>query len=292
MKPLFAGIDAGGTAFKCIVAAGPDQILAEHKVPVTTPGETLALCAAFFREHQQVAALGIASFGPIERNRAAAAYGRITTTPKPGWANTDVVGYFAAALKLPIAFDTDVNGALLAEHRWGAAQGFGNAVYITIGTGIGVGAMCEARLLHGAMHPEAGHMRVAKLPGDHFAGVCPFHGDCVEGLASGPALAARLGCDAAAVGDHHAIWQTLSHYWASLCMNLALCYSPERIVLGGGVMQRTSLSAIIRASTNAQLHGYLAGFDAATVIQPAALGQRAGALGAIALAQSLSRQDA
>lgn len=287
MTPLFGGIDAGGTAFKCIIAFGPERILAEHKVPVTDPETTLAECAKFFKANhlEPLRALGVASFGPIERNRGAGNYGFITTTPKPGWANTDLAGYFERALSLPVAFDTDVNGAVLAETRWGAATGASNAVYVTLGTGIGVGALCNGRLVHGAMHPEAGHMRVPRHPQDTFAGVCPFHQDCAEGLVSGPALAKRLGRDPALATADHPIWTLASHYIAHLCANLALCYAPQTLVLGGGVMQQSALLAAIRQRMQAVLGGYLADFNPERAVVAAGLGQRAGALGAIALAQ-------
>lgn len=294
MTPLFAGIDAGGTAFKCIVARGPDAILRTHTIPVTTPAATLAQCAEFFQNARtssgSLAALGIASFGPIERDPESVQFGQITTTPKPGWANTDIVGYFQQALNLPIAFDTDVNGALLAESIWGAAQGQAHAVYVTVGTGIGVGAMCAGALLHGTMHPEAGHARVAIMPGDNFAGICPYHGNCLEGLIAGPALAARLGFAADDARDDHPVWQVVGYYLGSLCMNLALHYSPARIILGGGVMARAHLLNIVRQQFQNQLNGYLAKADAQDIVA-AALGSQTGALGAIALAQQQYRSN-
>lgn len=291
-ETLYAGIDAGGTEFKCIVATGPDQVVAQEKIPVTYPETTLAACRDFFltaqQAHGRFAALGIASFGPVDLRRDSPTYGSITSTPKPHWANINIVGYFSDALVLPIRFDTDVNGALLAEWCWGAAQGLENAIYVTVGTGIGAGVMVDGRLLHGTMHPEAGHMLLPRYPGDPFVGSCPYHGACLEGLASGPALAQRWQVDPKSLPDNHPAWELQAHYLASMCVNLALTYSPQRIVIGGGVMERASLLPMIRKAYLAQMNAYLGDQtkDIEHFIVPAGLGGLAGALGAIALAQS------
>jgi fructokinase len=291
--PLYAGIDAGGTEFKCVLGEGPERVLVQDRIAVAEPEATLAACAAFFRramaEQGAASALGIASFGPLDLRPDSPGFGRIASTPKPLWSGTDLVGYFREQLGLPIRLDTDVNGALLAEQRWGAAAGLHSAVYVTVGTGIGAGAMIDGRLLHGAMHPEAGHMRLAKYENDPFSGVCPYHGACLEGLASGPALAQRWQQNPKALPEHHPAWALEAHYLAAMCVNLALLYSPQRIILGGGVMQRVHLFPLIRRAYLAQINGYL-GDQSDTVadfIVPAALGDMAGALGAIALAQSL-----
>lgn len=291
----YAGIDAGGTTFKCIVGSGPSGILAEHAVPVGSPEHTLGECERFFqsafREHGQPRALGLASFGPADLDKASPNYGHITSTPKPYWQNTDMVGYFNEAFRLPTAFDTDVNGALLAEQRWGAAQGLHSAVYVTVGTGIGAGVMMDGQLAHGAMHVEAGHMLLPKHADDGFQGICPFHGACLEGLASGPAIAERWLKKPEKLPSDHAAWQLQAHYLAAMCVNLALFYSPQKIILGGGVMQQPVLLANIRQSYLAQMNGYLGdqtgGID--DFIQTAALGSKAGALGALALAQNLEK---
>lgn len=290
-EPIYAGIDAGGTEFKCLVARGPDQVLAHTKVPVTYPGATLDACRDFFlaaqAEHGPFAALGIASFGPVDLRRDSPTYGFITSTPKPNWTDTDLVGYFQRALGLPIRFDTDVNGALMAERRWGAAQGMENAIYVTVGTGIGAGVMVDGRLVHGAMHPEAGHMLVPRHPSDPFSGACPYHGACLEGLAAGPALQQRWQQSPQSMPDHHPAWELQAHYLAIMCVNLALVYSPQRIVLGGGVMEREALLPMVRRAYLAKINGYLGDQHAEmeSFITGPGLGSMAGALGAIALAQ-------
>ncbi len=287
---LFAGIDAGGTEFKCIVASSPDHIVAEHKVPVGSPADTLAECVAFFRRIQNdrgpLQSLGLASFGPVDLHPESSTYGTITATPKPHWQNTAIVERFRDALKLPIVFETDVNGALLGELRWGAAQGLHSALYVTVGTGVGVGVMMDGTLVHGAMHAEAGHMLLPRHSDDRFHGHCPFHGACLEGLASGPAIAERWQLNPQKLPDDHAAWSLQAHYLASFCVNLALCYSPQIIILGGGVMARKVLFPLIHKSYLAQMNGYLPeNTDIDEFIVPPKLGGRAGALGAIALAQ-------
>lgn len=290
-EPIYAGIDAGGTEFKCLVARGPEQVLSHTKVPVTYPGATLDACRDFFlgaqAEHGPFAALGIASFGPVDLRRDSPTYGYITSTPKPNWTDTDLAGYFQRALELPIRFDTDVNGALLAERRWGAAQGMNNAIYVTVGTGIGAGVMVDGRLVHGAMHPEAGHMLVPRHPSDPFSGACPYHGACLEGLAAGPALQQRWQQSPQSMPDHHPAWELQAHYLAIMCVNLALVYSPQRIVLGGGVMERKTLLPMVRRAYLAKINGYLGDQHAEmeSFITGPGLGSMAGALGAIALAQ-------
>ena len=230
---------------------------------------------------------GLASFGPLDLHPTSTSYGFITSTPKPHWQNTNLVGYFRDALGLPIEFETDVNAALLAEQRWGSAQGLHSAVYVTIGTGVGAGVMLNGHLVHGAMHAEAGHMLIPKHSDDRFHGVCPYHGACLEGLASGPALAERWQCNPKDLEDDHPAWQLQAHYLAAMCVNLALMYSPQKIILGGGVMQRSKLLKYIRRSYLAQMNSYLGGQTdhVERFIVDAALGSRAGALGALALAQ-------
>lgn len=290
--PLYAGIDAGGTEFKCVLACGPERVLAHANIPVADPATTLAASADFFRraaaEQGAALALGVGCFGPLDLRPDSPGYGCITSTPKPLWAGTDVLGYFRSALGIPVKLDTDVNAALLAEQRWGAAAGLHSAVYVTVGTGIGAGVMLDGRLVHGAMHPEAGHMRIAPYVGDPFAGSCPYHGACLEGLASGPALAQRWQQDPKKLPEEHTAWELQAHYLAAMCVNLALVYSPQRIILGGGIMQRAHLFPLVRRAYLAQMNAYL-GDQTQTIadfITPAALGDRAGALGAIALAQS------
>lgn len=289
---VYGGVEAGGTKWVCAIGSGPDDLRAETRFPTTTPAETLARTIAFFREYQSreaLAAIGVGSFGPVDLNPGSPTYGFITSTPKPGWAHTDVVGTLRRALNVPIGFDTDVNAAALGEARWGAAQACASVVYLTIGTGIGGGAIVYGRRLHGLVHPEMGHMR---LPHDRqrdpFPGNCPYHGDCLEGLASGPALAKRWGQPAETLGAEHPAWVLEAHYLALALVNLICTCSPERIIVGGGVMHQPQLFPLVRAEVQQLLNGYVQAPEILDQIDryivPPALGSRAGMLGAIALA--------
>ncbi len=286
----YGGIEAGGTKFVCAVGTGPDDIRAETRFPTTTPQETIRRAIAFFREQGELEAIGIASFGPLDPDPASPTFGYITSTPKPGWANTDLVGPIKAALGVPVRFDTDVNGAALGEGRWGAAQGLDTFLYLTIGTGIGGGAMAEGNLLHGAMHPEMGHIRIPhNWEADPFEGICPFHGDCLEGLASGPALEARWGTRAETLPEDHPAWELEAGYIAHALVNFTLTLAPQRIILGGGVMEQAQLFPLVRAKVRELLNGYLQVSEIAEGIDefivPPGLGGRAGVLGAIALGE-------
>jgi fructokinase len=294
---LVGGIEAGGSKFVCAIGTGPGDVRVETRVPTTTPAETLGRVVAFFVEQAArapIAALGIASFGPLDLDERSATFGSITTTPKAGWRGVELVRPLRHALSVPVGFDTDVNAAALAEQRWGAARGLGTVVYVTVGTGIGGGVVVEGRPLHGLVHPEMGHMR---LPHDRahdaFAGVCPSHGDCWEGLATAPAIAARWGRPPESLRDDHPAWTLEAHYLALGLANITLALSPERLVLGGGVMTRTFLYPLVRAGVKALLAGYLASSilagDLERYIAPPALGDRAGVLGAMALAQTFAR---
>jgi fructokinase len=290
---LYGGIEAGGTKFVCAVGSGPGDIQAETRFPTTTPDETLGRAMAFFREQQQtrpLAALGIGAFGPLDPDPASPTYGTITATPKPGWSQTPFAPVLAQALELPVGFDTDVNAAALAEYRWGAAQGCETMLYLTIGTGIGGGALIQGRLMHGLVHPEMGHIRVPHdWQADPYPGTCRFHGDCLEGLASGPALAARWGQRAETLPADHPAWALEAHYLALALMNFICTLSPQRIVLGGGVMEQLQLFPLIHQEVPGLLNGYVqapAILDGiAGYIVPPGLGNRAGVLGAIALAE-------
>ena len=290
---LVSGIEAGGTKFVCAVGTGPDDVRAEARVPTTTPAETLGRVVAFFAEQAArapLAALGVASFGPVDLDSRSPTFGRITTTPKPGWRDVDLVGPFRSALRVPVAFDTDVNAAALAEHRWGAGRGLGTLLYVTVGTGIGGGAVVDGRPLHGLVHPEMGHVRVPHdRARDPFDGVCPAHGDCWEGLATAPAIAARWGRPPETLPDDHPAWALEVDYLALGLANLVLTLSPERVVLGGGVMARAALYPLVRTGIGELLGGYLASPALAAgltrYLVPPALGERAGVLGALWLAQ-------
>ena len=293
---LMAGIELGGTKAIALIARGRD-IIAQARFPTETPAITLAKLAdqldAWTAEHGSAEALGIASFGPVGLDRSRADYGHITSTPKPGWANTDVVGHFARALDVPIRFDTDVAGAALAEHRWGAAQRCAVAIYLTIGTGVGGGLVIDGQPVHGAMHPEIGHLWLRRARGDTFAGVCPFHGDCIEGLVSGPALAARFEGPPARVPDDDPRWAPVASDLAELSAAILLTTSAQRILIGGGVgLARTKLLDTVRALLVERIGGYLPFLDsesARLIVRAPELGDRAGPLGAIALAWSALR---
>jgi fructokinase len=298
MNHLVGGIEAGGTKFVCAVGTGPADLRAETRFPTTSPAETLAQATAFFREQAQIhgplAALGIASFGPADPDPASPTYGSITSTPKPGWAGTDFGGTMGRELGLPVVFDIDVNGAALAEYRWGAAQGLASAVYLTIGTGIGGGAVVDGRLLHGLVHPEMGHMRLPRDPAvDAYAGHCPFHGDCLEGLAAGPAIAERWGRPAFELPPEHPAWELEAHYLALALHTIICVLSPQRIVMGGGVMEQPQIFPLLHRKLQHSLNGYVQSpailEQIETYIVPPALGNRAGVLGAIALGLEVQR---
>lgn len=290
--PLWGGVEAGGTKFVCAVGTGPDDVRDEVRFPTTTPDETLRRTIDYF-ERYELDAVGIASFGPVDPEPSSATFGYITTTPKPGWANTDFAGYVRQALRVPIGFDTDVNAAALGEHRWGAAQGLDTFIYLTIGTGIGGGGIVNGRLMHGLIHPEMGHIRVRRDPArDPFQGSCPFHGDCLEGLAAGPAVEARWGASAETLSPSHPAWELEAEYLALALSDLVCVLSPQRIVMGGGVMEQRHLFPQIRRRTAELLNGYIQSPSILSSIDgyivPPGLGNRSGLLGAFALAENAS----
>ena len=296
-EAVFGGIEAGGTKFVCAVGTGPDDVRAHTQFATTTPEETLRRAVAFFRDAEvPVAAVGIGSFGPVDLHPSSPTYGYITSTPKAGWAQTDFARAVGRALGVPVAFDTDVNAAALGEHRWGAAQGCATFLYLTVGTGIGGGGLVEGRRLHGLVHPEMGHVLLPRAEGDAFEGICPYHGACLEGMASGPALEARWGVPAETLPPDHPAWMLEAHYLAHALANYLFVLSPERIIMGGGVMQQGHLLGRVRARVRALLGGYVRHpavlGDLAAFIVPPALGGRAGVLGALALAAETHGVDA
>ena len=274
-------------------AAVPNDLQERVVFPTTTPDETLGRVIDYFTAQQQtqeLTALGIASFGPVDPIPTSPTFGYITSTPKAGWTQTDVVGPLQQALGLPVGFDTDVNGAALAEHRWGAAQGLDTVVYLTVGTGVGGGAMVNGTLIHGMLHPEMGHMRIPHdWEADPYAGNCPYHGDCLEGMVCGPAMQARWQQSAQTLPVDHPAWDLEAHYLALGLANIVTVLSPQRFILGGGVMQQAQLFPLIRTKLQAILNGYVATDeilnDVESYVVPPMLGSRAGVLGAIALAQ-------
>ncbi|MEZ4866670.1 MAG: ROK family protein [Caldilineaceae bacterium] len=288
----YGGIEAGGTKFVCAVGSGPDDIIAETRFPTSRPAEAIGNAIAFFRTQPvPLTAIGVASFGPVDPDPRSSTFGFVTTTPKPHWANTDFVGPLRQALGVPVGFDTDVNGAALGEHRWGAAQGLDTFVYLTIGTGLGGGGLVNGKLLHGLIHPEMGHMLVPHdWEADPYGGFCPYHGDCWEGLAAGPGLEGRWQTRAENLGPDHPAWALEAHYLALGLMNIITVLSPQRIIMGGGVMDQTQLFPLIRREVQQRLNGYIQSATITTdsldgYIVPPKLGSRAGVLGAIALAQ-------
>jgi fructokinase len=288
---LFGAVEAGGTKFVCAVGDESGALLAVSRFPTADPDSTLARVVDFFKNYHDefaLSALGVACFGPVVLERQSANYGFIGKTPKAGWSNTDVAAMLAREFSCPVGFDTDVNAAALAEHRWGAVRDTQNLVYLTVGTGIGAGVLIEGAPLHGLMHPEIGHIYPRRHKLDlGFAGVCPFHGDCLEGLASGPAILARTGSELQHLDATHVQWEIEADYLGQLCAQLVLTVSPQRIIVGGGVMAER-LFPLVRQRALHWLGGYIDRReilkDIARYIVPPALGARAGVLGALCLA--------
>jgi len=285
----YAGMEAGGTKFVCMVAAGPDDVRAQVSFPTAQPDETLGKAIAFFRSHEPFAALGIGTFGPCDLNPASPTFGRLSTSIKPGWKEANLLDPFRQAFDVSIGIDTDVNVAALGEYTWGAGQGTEVLLYLTVGTGIGGGGVINGRMMHGLFHPEMGHIRVPRADGDPFAGICPYHCDCLQGLASGPAIEARWRNPASELPPDHPAWRMEASYLALAVCNYICTLSPNRIILGGGVMRQGHLFPLIHEEVKRLLNGYirmpmiLERID--EYIGPPALGDRAGVLGAIALAR-------
>ena len=294
---VFGGIEAGGTKFVCMIGSGPNDIRLVERFPTSNPADTLTRALAFFQKGfsiQPLSALGVACFGPIDLNPASPTFGYITTTPKPGWANTDIMGILRAALDIPVLMDTDVNAAALSEHMWGSADRCDPLIYLTVGTGIGGGAIVNGKPIHGLVHPEIGHLRIPHdWETDPFAGTCPYHGDCFEGLASGPAMQKRWGRAAESLPEDHPAWDLEAHYIALALMNVIVSFSPLRIIIGGGVMQHTSLFVGVRKKVLGLINAYI---QSPTILDnvdnyiiPPVLGNQSGVLGAIALCKMAAR---
>jgi fructokinase len=290
---LYGGIEGGGTKFVCMIATDPQNIVEEIRFPTTTPSETLEQAVSFFERYsgKGLAAIGMASFGPVDLDLASPTYGHITTTPKPGWAFTDTISLLRQAIKLPIAFELDVNAAAFGEYYWNADNRILDPlVYFTVGTGIGAGVIVHGKLVHGLVHPEAGHMRIPHdRHADPFAGSCPYHADCFEGLACGPAMQQRWGQHAEELPVEHPAWELEADYIAHALNNTICNLSPKRIVLGGGVMGHPGLIHLIQQKVLKLLNNYIHS-PAITehidqyIVLPS-LGNRSGVLGAIALAR-------
>jgi fructokinase len=290
---LFGGIEAGGTKFICLVGNGPDQLVEEKRFPTTTPDETIARVSEFFTPYAnrgELAAIGIASFGPVDLNPISKTYGYITTTPKPSWEQVDLCGRIKQTLNVPVAFDTDVNAAAFGEQYWTPEnKSLDPFLYMTVGTGIGIGVVANGLPLHGLIHPEAGHFAIPhNFQKDPFPGICPYHGDCLEGLAAGPAIEKRWGQRAENLPDKHPAWELEAEYIALALANLIYAYSPMRIVLGGGVPAHPGLHDAVRRKVKQLINNYIHSpmllEKINSYIIPPTLGNRSGVLGAIAMA--------
>lgn len=291
MTQLLAGIEGGGTKFIVALGTLDGRILAENRIPTTTPQETMSQCVEFIKMQTDrlgdLSAIGVASFGPLDIRPASATYGHILPTPKAGWTDADLLGPLREAFNVPTLIDTDVNGAALGEWRWGAAQGLDTFVYLTIGTGIGGGGLFQGQLMHGLIHPEMGHI---PLPKDRQAvSVCPFHEDCFEGLASGPAIEKRWGEKAENLPPEHPAWEVEAGYIASGLRGVVCTLSPQRIILGGGVMEQPQLFPMVREKTLLELNNYIQAPEILEKIDeyivPVALEGKAGILGSFVLAE-------
>ncbi len=292
--PYFGALEAGGTKMACAIASGQGEILERATLPTRSPEETMPELLAFFRG-KPLAAMGIGCFGPVGLDRRSPCYGRILATPKAAWRGFPIVERFQEALGIPVGLDTDVNTAALGEWAWGGAQGLGTAAYLTVGTGVGLGVIVGGRPHHGMLHPEGGHLPVVRRADDPLArGVCPFHPSCLEGLASGPAIAARWGRPAQELAERREVWELEAFYLAQALCAYIMVLSPERIILGGGVMHQAQLFPLIREEVRRQLGGYISGgglADLETYIVPASLGDSQGLLGAVKLAENAYKED-
>ncbi len=287
---LLGAIEAGGTKFVCAIGNENGEVLERVSFPTTIPEETMGRVIEFFKD-KKIEALGVGSFGPIDLDKNSETYGYITSTPKKGWNNYNIVGELEKHFNIPINFDTDVNGAALGEAKWGNAVGLDSVIYLTVGTGIGGGIYSSGKLVHGMTHPETGHILVRRKDGDNYKGKCPYHGDCLEGMASGPAIEERWGVKAYELDENHEAWDLEGYYLAQGLVNYILIMSPKKIILGGGVMKQTQLFPIIRKKVVELLNGYvphkniLENID--EYIVPPKLGDNAGICGALALAKEV-----
>lgn len=288
-EPLYGSIEAGGTKFVCAVGRTPDK-LDPVAVPTTDPKTTIDAVVAYFRQqqarHGRIDAFGVASFGPADVDPASPGFGTILKTPKPGWSGVNLRGAIMQAFGVPVGFDTDVNGAALAEARWGAAKGAGVAVYVTVGTGIGAGAAIAGKALHGKRHPEMGHIFPRRHPADDFAGWCPFHGDCMEGLAAGPSVTRRWGASLSELPVDHIGHEVIAYYLGQLAITLIAVTSADAIVFGGGVLATPGLLDRIRAAATALNKSYWGDDrEIGAILTEPRLGTKSGLCGGLLLAQ-------
>ncbi|MEK3888091.1 ROK family protein [Bacillus sp. FSL K6-3431] len=288
---MLGAIEAGGTKFVCAVGTKEGELIERIQVDTETPEQTMPKVIAFFQKHP-IKALGIGSFGPIDIEKTSNTYGNITSTPKPGWGNYPFVETMKAALNVPIEFNTDVNAAALGELMHGAAQGLDSCLYITVGTGIGAGAVVQGKLLQGLSHPEMGHVPVRRHPEDTYKGRCPYHGDCVEGMAAGPAIEERWGAKGVQLADRQEVWELEAYYLAQALMQYILIVTPKKIIMGGGVMKQAQIFSLVQQQVQKLLNGYVAVPQITESIDeyivPPALGDDAGITGALMLAKQAS----
>ncbi|MFD1956650.1 ROK family protein [Paenibacillus thailandensis] len=291
---MFIGaIEAGGTKIVCGIGKEDGQIVDRVSFPTENPDVTIPRIVEYFRD-KSIEAIGVGTFGPINLDKNSPQYGFITTTPKPGWSNFDFLGTLKTFFDLPFGWDTDVNAAALSEAVWGAAKNLDSCVYYTIGTGVGVGVYAEGRLVHGLMHPEGGHVPVKRHPDDAFAGFCPYHSDCLEGMAAGPAIEKRWGIKGSELPVDHPAWAMEAHYIGQALTSTILMLAPKKIILGGGVMHQEQLFPLIRSEVQKNLNGYMnipeivSGID--SYIVPPGLGDNAGLCGALALGLAALKQ--
>ncbi len=292
VSKLYGGVETGGTWCVCAVGSGPDEIVHEQQFPTSEPEETLAQIVRFFEDAPATEAVGIGSFGPVDLDPSSPTWGYVTTTPKPGWQQVAVATVIRDRLGVPVAFDNDVTAAAVGEHRWGAGQGVGALCYLTVGTGIGAGLLIDGKPWHGLVHPEVGHIRIPReRDREPFAGTCPVHGDCWEGLASGTAIEKRWQVAAEELPGDHEAWEIEADYLALGILSIVMVASPERVIVGGGVLEQGQLLGKVQQRLRELVAGYLQtpllGEEIGSYLVSPALGDRAGVLGAIALAQEV-----
>lgn len=283
---ILGALEAGGTKMVCATGDETGKIYEQVSIPTTIPQETIPAIIDYFKD-KGIEALGLASFGPVDLNKNSPTYGHITSTPKPGWRDYDILGTIKAALNVPVGFDTDVNGSLLGEVTFGDAKGLTDAVYFTIGTGVGAGIMSGGNLVHGVSHPEAGHIPMVVRADDTYKGHCPFHGTCLEGMAAGPAIEERWGAKGKDLAGRDEVWDLEAYYIAQAMVSCILILAPQRIILGGGVMHQEQLFPLIRQKTLDMLKGYVeiaAVKDMDHYIVPASLKDDQGIMGCLKLA--------
>ena len=252
---IMAAVEAGGTKFNCGLGDENGNIIDQVSIPTTTPEETMKKVIEYFKD-KKFDVMGVGSFGPIDPIKGSKTYGHITKTPKAYWSDYNLIGELKKHFDVPMEFDTDVNGAALAEAWWGAGKGFKNVMYITVGTGIGAGATVDGKMLQGLTHPEMGHISVKRHPEDTFEGTCSFHGDCLEGMAAGPAIEKRWGKKGIELAEDNRVWEMEAYYLSQALVNYILILSPEKIIMGGGVMKQKQLFPLIHKNVKEMLNGY------------------------------------